>query len=421
MGLPFVIVEGSVLIVDDDGTISKVIPGAIGTPASLTSPDSISRLAVDAMMRGGNSPFLIPDVVVKNFRNAMVTDAFVTVEQVFGFDDFADSWFFINDTGADGTVWRVTIPTGPQDTTAPFDNDPAVSVDTLVTVTEVGDEVLLRDKIISALNNNSDFNTGWRAKAIKDNPAVHVQSKRIGEKGDRLISGDFNVSFPASFGTPAFSFQESDNDTLKRRGKQNSGSRDPRDPRLVTIGISGEVQAVPGAAGDIYDQNLTDDGTPSPDQGGTGSPDLRVDGSITPQVFFINPDLEKDIFITELRFYGGGNGIKFGNFLSKNSAILNGVQVQIRSDEDTLEFSPLRTTEDFKNKWSFGSGSNFSLDVQAGGDQFLGVLIFDNPFPIRKAGTFISGDDFVKCFINDALHTGMTEYEIRAIGFLREV
>ncbi len=413
MGLPFVITEGTALIVDVNGNISDIITG-IG--------DGKSRLATQSVIQGGNTPYLNADVVVKNFRNALVTDAFVTVEQVFGFDDFADSWFFITDTGDDGTIWQIDIPEGTQDTTLPSDNDPAVSVQIAVTATEEGDEVALRDKIIASLNADGDFNVAWRAKLIKDNPAVHIQSKRIGEKGERLTSGDFGISFAVTVGTPGFTLQDSDNDILKRRGKQNSGSRDPRDPRLVTIGISGEVQAVPGAAGDIFDQNLTDDGTPSPDQGGTGDPDLRANGSLgTPVEFFIGTDAEKDIFITELRFYGGGNGIQFSNFLSKNSPITNGILVEIRSDEQVKDFSPIRTTEDFKNKWAFGSGSNFRLDLVSGTDQFLAVLIFENPFPLRKTSTFISGDDYVKCFIRDNLTSGLAELELRAFGFFREV
>lgn len=413
MGLPFVITEGTALIVDVNGNICDIITG-IG--------DGKSRLATQAVVQGGNSPYLNADVVVKNFRNALVTDAFVTVEQVFGFDDFADSWFFIDDTGDDGTVWDIDIPEGPNDTTSPFDNDPVVSVQIAVTATEEGDEILLRDKIIAALNADGNFNTGWKAKFIKDNPAVHIQSKRIGEKGERLVAGDFGISFSVTIGTPAFSLQQSDNNIIKRRGKQNSGSRDPRDPRLVTIGISGEVQAVPGAAGDIFDQNLTDDGTPTVDQGGTGDADLRVNGSLgTPVEFFVGTDLVKDIFITELRFYGGGNGIQFGGFLSKNNPLTNGILVEIRSDEQVLDFSPMRTTEDFKNKWSFGSGANFRLDLVSGTDQFLAVLIFQNPFPLRKTGTFISGDDYVKCFIRDNITTGLSELEIRAFGFFREV
>ena len=370
----------------------------------------------------GNDGTIAADVVVKNFRNALVTDAFVTVEQVFGFDDFADSWFFIDDTGDTGTIWQVDLPAGTQDTTSPSDNDPAVSVQITVTGTEQGDEELLRDKIIAALNADLNFDSAWRAKAIKDNPAVHIQSKRIGEKGDRLTPGDFAITFAVTVGTPAFSLQQSDNDILKRRGKQNSGSRDPRDPRLVTIGISGEVQAVPGAAGDIFEQNLTDNGEPTPDQGGTGSADLRVNGTLgSPMEFSIGTDMTSDIFITELRFYGGGNGIQFGQFLSKNGKLTNGVLVEIRSDEQIKDFSPLKSTEDFKNKWAYGSGSNFRLDAVSGADQFLAVLIFQNPFPLRKTGTYITGDDYVKCFIRDNLNSGLQEFEIRAFGFYREV
>lgn len=407
MAIPFTVVSGAVLITDSTGkTVDMVDSNGI-------------RMKTEAKIVGADGA-LQADVVTKNFRKALVTDATVTVEQVFGFDDFADSWFLIDVAGNVGDTIRVQLPAGTQDITNPVDdNDPAVDVTITLTALEVGNEQDLATLIVQNLTNNPNFSIAWRAKKIKDNPIVHIQAKRIGEKGDRLAPGSFNIT---STGITAISFQDSDNDIIKRRGKQNAGARDPRDPRLVTIGISGEVQAVPGAAGDIFIQNLTDDGNPSTDQGGTGDPDLLVNGSLaTPIEFFIPADIEKDIFITELRFYGGGNGIKYGNFLSKNSDITNGVKVQITSDEQVLESLPLRTTEDFKNKWSFGSGANFQLDIQAGGDQFLAVLLFDNPFPIRKAGTFLSGDDEIRVFIQDNISAGIQEFEILAIGFKREV
>ena len=412
MGLPFVIVEGTVLIADKNGELADIV----------TSVADKDRLAVDATLRGGNDvgggTYLVPDVILKNFRNALVTDATVTVEQIFGRDGFADTWFFIDNAGLNGDSLRIQIP-GYTDPTAPNERSvPATDVTVNVTASEAGQENELRDKIITELNADANFSPHWKASiAIKDNPVVHIVSKYIGEKGDRIGPGI--ILTPT--GSVVTSYQNGDNEDIIRRGKANSGQRDPRDKRLVTVGVSGEVQAVPGAAGDLYLQNLTDDGTPTPDQGGTGDADLRVNGSGTPQEFFINPDPLEDIFITELRFYGGGNGIQFGQFISKNSPLTNGLLVEVRSDEQVLDFPPIRTTEDFKNKWSLGSGANFRLDIVSGTDQFLAVLLFENPFPIRKAGTFQSGDDYVKVFVRDNLNSGLTELEILAFGFRREV
>ena len=415
MGLPFSIVEGVVLLTDQNGNLADIV----------TNEATKNRLAAQSTIIGGNDTtgldgFLVADVIRKNNRNAIVTDATVTVEQVFGRDGFADTWFWVDEAGAIGDTVRVQI-VAYTDPTAPLERSiPAVDVTITVTATEAGDENKLRDLIIQELSNDVNFNPYWKASiAVKGNPSVHIVSKVIGEVGDRVNNGDFSTSVT---GGNVIRLENTDNGTLIRRGKGNSGARDPRDKRLVTIGVSGEVQAVPGAAGDLFLQNATDNGEPIPDQGGTGSADLRVIGTLnTPNEFFIPSDAVEDIFITELRFYGGGNGIKYGNFLSKNSPITNGIVVEIVSDEEVLDFIPIRTTEDFKNKWALGSGDNFKLDVQAGGDQFLAVIIFENPFPLRKAGTFQSGDDKIRVFIRDNLNSGMNELEFLAFGFKREV
>lgn len=373
MGIPFVLVEGTVSIVGPDGSLVEV-------------------LDVDG-------------------KKALNTTGNFAIDKIYGFDNFADTWFFIKDTGDINTIWRIEIAVGTHDVTVPADNDPAVLVDIIVTSLELKDEEALRDKIVSSLNNDANFNIAWSAKIIQDNHGIHIQSKRIAERGERFTAGDFLVSHPTSNGTPIFSSDLIDYTFIIRRKKQNSGARDPRDPRFLTVGISGEVQAVPGAVSDLYDNSLQNN----------GSPDLRVDGSVTPVEFLIEPDLEKDIFIKELRFYGGGNGISFTTFLNKNSPLDNGILVEIRSNEEFISFSPIKTTEDFKNKWSFGSGSNFSLDLVSGTDQFLAVLLFENPFPIKRLGTFITGEDYVKCFIRDNLSSQIAELEIRAFGFLKAV
>lgn len=408
MGLPFSIIEGVVLLTDQNGNLADIVTGQAGK----------DRLAASSTLIGGNDAsglgdYLAADVIVKNNRNALVTDATVTVEQVFGRDGFADTWFWIDESGAIGDTIRIQIA-GFTDPTSPFERSvPAIDVTVTNTALEVGDENKLRDLIITELNNDTDFQNHWKASiAVKKNPAVHIVAKEIGEIGDRLFVGDFALT---TTGGNVARLENTDNSQVLRRGKGNSGARDPRDKRLVTIGISGEVQAVPGAAGDLFLENATDDGTP------LGSADLRVDGSTIQQQFMIIPDLVEDIFITEMRFYGGGNGIQFVNFLSQNGPLTNGIAVEVRSDEEVLNFPLIKATEDFKNKWALGSGANFTLHIVSGVDQFLAVLLFENPFPLRKAGTFQSGDDYIHVHINDNLLAGLTELEFLAFGFKREV
>jgi hypothetical protein len=407
-----------------DGPLTFETRIRIDTPANADQTDFENNYKNDANDTPignkiiGNDGNLAATVKTKDFENALVTTGTLTAEVVAGFDDFADSWFFIDTAGAIGDTLRVEIAAGAHDSTIPDRDHPAVDVTYTLVLADVGDEIVLRDNVINALNADSNFNVAFRAGRVQDNAIVHIGAKDIGEFGERPTIGDLEVT---TTGTTSISYQNSDNQQIIRRNKENSGQRDPRDQRLVTQGISGIVQAVPGAAGDIFVQNATDDGTPTVDGGGTGDADLRVDGSVTPVEFFIPADVEKDIFITELRFYGGGNGIQFTQFLSKNGALTNGILVEIISDEAVLDNLPIRATEDFKNKWAFGSGANFRLDIVSGTDQMLAVLLFENPFPIRKAGTFLSGDDEIRVFIRDDIVAGLTELELLAVGFKREV
>ena len=98
----------------------------------------------------------------------------------------------------------------------------------------------------------------------------------------------------------------------------------------------------------------------------------------------------------------------------------NGIQVTIKSDDIVTTFLPLFTTSDFKNKFSFGSGAaGFSVDVEAGGDDFLVVFNFNNPFLMRVEGSFTT-DDFIKIEIRDDLSSGINEFEFIAKGFEKE-
>lgn len=407
MGLPFSIVEGTLVLVDKYGNIvgTKQITGELDE-----NSEQLKRVAANSVIQGGNldaGVYRNADVFLHQGRNRLATDATVTVEQIFGQDNFADTWFFIKKAGDNGNTWTITIAASSVDTTTPDRDVPAYSKVITVTATEAGDEIKLRDKIIAELNSDVLFSPHWKASSIKNNAAVHISSKYIGEFGDRNNSLDFNVVVT---GTAEVFFENSNNYQIFRRGKKNSGIRDPRDKRLVTVGISGEVQAVPGAVGDLFIANALN----------AGSPLMAVNGSGTPVDFLINADPTKDIFIEEIRFYGNANGIKFGQFLSINSKLTNGIQVQIRSDEQVTTLPILKSTDDLKQKFAIGLGQGFQLHVQAGRDHFMAAFRFSSTFPIRKAGTYASGDDYIRVRIQDNLER-IQDLGFLAIGFRKEV
>jgi hypothetical protein len=179
----------------------------------------------------------------------------------------------------------------------------------------------------------------------------------------------------------------------------------------VTVGVSGEVTSTPGAIGDLYIQNALR----------LGSSNMLVNGSlVTPIIFSITADALKDIFVEEIRFLGNGNGIKFGQFLSQNNNLTNGILIEIRSDETVTQLPIIYSTDDFKHKFSFGSGLGFQLSVQAGRDDFMASYNFNATFPIRKSGTYLI-DDYIKIYIRDNLIANLLALEFLARGFRKEV
>jgi len=166
---------------------------------------------------------------------------------------------------------------------------------------------------------------------------------------------------------------------------------------------TGEVSITPAPISDLFIENALD----------SGSADLRVDGSSTPVDFKINAITTKDILIDRISFYGGGNNVQYGQFLSKSSpsgGLANGIELTIKSDRNTKVFPLIKRTEDFKNKFA-STASDFSIDIQPGKDQFLAMLIFKNPFLLKKAST-----DFVQVKIQDDLDSGLAELEFIARG-----
>lgn len=354
---------------------------------------------------GADELYAMDVQLINGVRRAAV-DAIVTVEQLFGRDPSATSYFFINsqyDAGAIsiGDTVRVQITAGEIASLWP-----AVDVTTTVTASETGaanPEVALATKIVSALNADSNFSKSWKAQRIRDFSGIFISSKLFNEWGERTAAGSFSVTTTGTV-TVVLGF-----DNLLRRGYGTELSRSPNDPRLGVLAISGTVQAVPGGAGDLTIENFLK----------SGSPDMRVNGSVTPQVFSIGTNATKSKFITELRFYGGANSLKFEQFLGINSTLTNGVKIEWQSNGEMATMPLIKATEDFKNKFAFGSGSNFRIDIQAGADQFLAVFIPETPIVLKKTGSFTI-DDYIKITIQDNLSSSLSEFEAIARGFLRE-
>lgn len=358
----------------------------------------------ESIVRIAGSSGLLADVILDGGENKLVSRADVTVNSLRGFDPIADTWFFIgtegDSTGAGGigdTV-RVQIAVGDDGTLFP-----AVDVTSTLTATEAGDETALANLIVSDLNGDSNFSLNYFARRLdEDATTVYITARTPGPRGERPNADDFQVTTTGTtVATRAF-------DNVIRRQKNTSLARDPANPTLGVLGISGSVTAGEGSVtGRIIE--FAKNG---------GSDVLRVDGSVTPVDFLINASATSERFFTSLRFEALGNGIQFTNFLSKAGSLTNGILVTIRSNDAEVDFPPLKATEDFASYFARGN-SDFQVFDVAGTDYFRATLSFTAPFQVFKQGTFAT-DDFIRVRIRDDLTSGLTRFKFIGFGFERE-
>lgn len=369
----------------------------------------------------GDDEIYCADVELINSKRKLLTDATVTVEQVFGQDPHSTTWGYFGTApdaaedadgiGAAGDTVRIQIPGAVTPLGTVY---PAVDVTTTIQASDVADpnpERAVALRVCEDLEADANFQTAeWNCIVIKDHSGLFIESDLFNEFGERT-SWDFTCSGTTSC-VKAF-------DDIIRRGLPTELSRSPNDPRQGILGIAGTVTSIPGGVGDILIEEFKESG---------GSPDMRVNGSSTPVDFTIDCDADEEKLINEVRIFAGCNGVKFGQWLCKNQALTTGVQFELRSEGQTLTFPfTFKTTEDLKNKFAFGTagpGGNFRIDIQAGGDQIVAAFLFPQPAIIRRCGSIPTPDDYMKFTIQDNL-TGsqggnLNELEAVAQGFRQD-
>lgn len=337
-------------------------------------------------------------------QKSLRTFGIQAIESLRGFDPIADTWFFIGTeqdsqgAGLAGDTVRVQIAAG--DDPAIF---PAVDVTTTLTATEAGDETALANLIVSDLNNDANFSGRFFARRLDQTATtVYISARVPGPADERPNVDDFQVSSTGTT-TVTRAFQ-----SIIRRNKITSLARDPANPTLGVLGITGSVTAGEGdVTGRIVE--FAENG---------GSSDLTVNGSGTPVDFIISASPDKERFFTSLRFEALGNGIQFTKFLSQNGSLTNGIEVTIRSNNSEITFPAILATEDFASYWSRGP-SDFDVFDVSGTDYFRATLNFEAPFQLFKQGTF-STDDFIRVRVRDNLATGISRFQFIGFGFERE-
>lgn len=348
---------------------------------------------------------------------ALVTDATVVVESTFGFDQNPDSFFRIINTGGVGTTWTIDIAGTSFDPSTPDRDVPAYQKIFTIQAGEAGDEISLRDRIITTLNQDNAFRNTvfFKAQKATDRAVVHIYSENFsasGEAWERPNAGDFTVTIG---GTPGDGVVVVGFDNVISRSKPVTITRDFDSPhRLGLFGITGDVNVTSKALSDLFIERASLDGD-------LATFDMAVNGSGTEKVFRINAKIDSALFIQNIRFYGQGNGIKFGNFMNLNNTLNNGITVEIKSENVITNLFEIHSTEDFKNEFSFGSGSNgFEVIFAAGRDEILATFDFGNPFLLEEAGAHgVGNDDYIEIRIRDNL-SAVGQLGFLAKGFEKE-
>lgn len=359
----------------------------------------------EAIARIAGATGLLADVTLDGGKNKLETNiTVVSNNTTFGQDPLPDTWFRVDNAGAISDTIRVQIAATTKDSSIPDRDAPAVDVTIILTSSEVGDELALRDLCILDLNADPNFSASLKAQKVKDRAIIHIVSKFFSmptEFYERTISGDVAVT-PTGTTTITLGFNK-----LISRTKPSSLAQDPDNPHnLGILGISGTVITQPGGIGNRFG-SLFKNG---------GSSNMRVDGSSTPVDFTIDSDANDDIFVESFRLFGGGSSIKFSQFLSKSgTGLVNGIEIKIKSDNKIFIFEVIKTTEDFKNLFSTRP-NEFRIDEQPGQHQFIAEFMPSTPFPLRISGAFTT-DDFVQIKIQDDLISGLSQLEAFAFGF----
>jgi len=130
-----------------------------------------------------------------------------------------------------------------------------------------------------------------------------------------------------------------------------------------------------------------------------GQDNMAVNGSGTPVVFAIDAPAagQPGLIFSSLRFSCLDGGVKLDKMLGQNSALTNGILVQIVDNGNTTSFLAIKKTIDFNDHFTFGGGT-FEFIVSSGIDYVGAIFLPPRPFKLR-AGTA----DQIKITVRDNL------------------
>ena len=329
---------------------------------------SVSRIT------GGDELFEMDVVEIGGVKRAAVDANISSIQVPLGKDPLPDTYFEITTAGGIGDQLTITVAATNNDSTSPDSDFPSYSYTYTLVAQDSGDERQLAINVANALNADPLFEAQFlEAFALGDDgdanlrPVVHISSTRFslnGEFYERPNVGDFDVT---TTGTTAVQFFSSSHRSIVSRPKEVSLARDPKNPhRLGIQSISGSVFIRSSDPQAIVRERIKEVGNPTND-------DMAVNGLGSPVVFELaaNPDGGADIIVDALKFYGTDTNIKVqdGAFLGINSALSNGIIIELIRDGSPIFTELIKNTPDMLGLFSSSASDNKIIN-QSGGDYF---------------------------------------------------
>ena len=129
---------------------------------------------------------------------------------------------------------------------------------------------------------------------------------------------------------------------------------------------------------------------------------MKVNGSLaTPVIFEFANTTINDILVNSLQIEGECGSPSAAGFLG-GSSLTNGIIIEIKSEDITFQFKPIRKNYEFDSLFSKGVGGNF-LIYQGTGSDYVGAKFGpDSPFFLKKAGTYATNDR-IRVYVRDNL------------------
>ncbi len=324
-----------------------------------------------------------------------------------GRDPLPDSWFSITNTGATGDTITIDIAATTNDPSTPDRDLPAFSKIFTTLVGEVGDDVALATRMVSEINLDAGaLSSEISAILVEDdeNAVVFITSKKSGEFFERVGTNDFTVTVT---GTALVNVGF---DNFIQRFKESELARSSTDPRRGVLGVSGSITAQTEGRPPML-LFLEDS---------SNSQDMSIDGSSVPVEFKIsnNADYDNtmDLLVTQLRMHAVASSIDTGAAKYIEVPVLtNGHLITIRSDNDISYSENLKLVEDIQHRFSIGANSKFQRELGAGQPSLTAE--FNNPFFIRKTGTFPTADDVTVTVRDDLSTSSILRLEMAVVAF----